>query len=138
VIKPNIPIKKPGIGRFIAILDHSRNNRRLSLAPHITRCIKKGEIHEILVSLDNTEKTESLNKFVYLGFVEFTNACVLKQGDEVKINGKPVGTLAGFEERDIPNHMNLILDSDKITQSGFRLGLKLSDKIHFSGERDGK
>ena len=115
---------------FVAILGHDHVNRGMIASPYHTRCIRQGEIHELVVVLENEEGLIDLNDAWYLGFIEFKEGCVLAKGMTAEIDGQPIGTLIGFDTTHVPNHFNILIAS-KRPQIGTSAGIKIKDQCFF-------
>ena len=48
-------------------------------------------------------------------------------GDEVKIDGEPIGNLVGFDYNHMPNHMNIVVETKSL-----KLPLKLGCVFEFT------
>jgi len=119
------------VGRLNVVLSGKLENRELSLIKQISRCVLKHEIHELILSdEDSIGPGSTVNKIAYLGFFEIVQGGVLTAGDSVYCAGRLIGTLAGFDETHMPNHLNIVIKSDT-RQSGEEQGVNLSDEIAF-------
>ena len=125
--------KTPVIGSLVCILDAELPERGLELSPFPSRAILKHEIHELILT-DETQATSgsSVNHIAYLGFFEVLQGGILLKGDELKISGKTIGYLAGFDFTHLPNHMNLVIQTDQPLQTGFARGLSCGDPVTFT------
>ena len=127
---PKFSAKVPMVGRWVAVLDHARRDRGLVLNSHSTRCIHAGEIHEFLVCRTPPgQRTGAIDAVSYLGFGEFLVAGVIALGDELWVQGQPLGEVIGFDETHMPNHQNIVIYSDN-TACGSELGLVPYDLFH--------
>jgi hypothetical protein len=97
-------------GALVKVLLHRRDERGMTLEPHASRCVREGEVHE-LVTTDHTETAPGarIDRVGFLGFAELHNAGVLDRGDEVWIGGRLVGTVHGFDACHFPNHYNILI-----------------------------
>ncbi len=120
--------KKPVVFSVSAVMGHRRNDRNLVLSKWKSRCVKAGEIHEILSAADfSGDSSQVLNNFAYLGFFEVLTGGVLEVGDNIA--GKSVsGEIIGFDEAHMPNHLNILLRC-KGDKTGEELGLVLGQKF---------
>lgn len=128
--RPQFSIKAVAKSRFFAVMNHRRDDRKLVLAEHVTRCIKRFEVHEIFIARYRHRKNP-INNIDYLGFVEFENSTVLKIGDSVKLKGEKIGNIIGFNEDHAPNHMNIVLECPGKTKTGTEFNLGLGDPLEF-------
>ena len=62
-----------------------------------------------------------------VAFIEFTQGGNIVNGDEVKIDGEPIGNLAGFDYNHMPNHMNVVIETKNL-----KLPLKLGSVFEFT------
>ncbi|GAA1973743.1 DUF6917 domain-containing protein [Amycolatopsis minnesotensis] len=118
-------------GVLVKVLRHRRTERGMSLEPHASRCVRLGEVHE-LVTTDHTETGDGarIDRVGFLGFAELGCAGVLDRGDEFLIGGRLVGTVLGFDACHFPNHYNILIATD-IPVSGEDLGLRPELPIEF-------
>lgn len=62
-------------------------------------------------------------------FFEVQEGTVIVSGDQVKIGEKILGSIAGFDETHMPNHINIIVKA-KERRTGVELGFNLDDTIN--------
>lgn len=121
--------KREILGEIIAILDVIIDNRGMKLIEPISRALIKNSICEIAIT---DEKDASPGKIVnhvgYIGFMEVKKGGVAVIKDKVYINDKLIGVIAGFDTTHAPNHITLLLKTDKIS-TGSKLNLKIGDKV---------
>lgn len=97
-------------GALVKVLLHRREERGMTLEPHASRCVREGEVHE-LVTTDHAETAPGarIDRVGFLGFAELHNAGVIDRGDEVWIGDRLVGTVHGFDACHFPNHYNILI-----------------------------
>jgi len=118
-------------GNLVVVLKGAYEDRGLELIKPISRCVKKYEIHELILSDEKDIKAGSkVNKIAYLGFVEILNGGVITIGDGLFCKGERIGFIAGFDETHMPNHLNIVISCDKRI-SGAELGCIPGDGIMF-------
>ncbi|VBB05851.1 Hypothetical protein LUCI_1062 [Lucifera butyrica] len=118
-------------GALVVVLDGRMNNRGLELIIPISRCVVKDVVHElILTDEEEASPGEQVNRIAYLGFITLENSGVLVQGDEVHMNGRMIGHLAGFDETHMPNHLNLVIRTGHLF-TGAELNAEPGMKITF-------
>lgn len=118
-------------GSIVTILRTSRDDRGLKLLRERTRCIRRFDIHELIVTDEGDPKPAGVVDHIgYLAFVEFEIGGVIAIGDIVSIDESPIGHIAGFDETHLPNHMNIVLQSQDRT-AGLARGLKLGQVVRF-------
>lgn len=115
----------------VKILVHRRDDRGMTLEPYASRCVRAGEVHE-LVTTDHEETAPGsrIDRVGFLGFAEIARAGVIDRGDEVWAGGRLIGTVLGFDACHFPNHYNLLIHTDQ-PRTGPELGLKPEDEISF-------
>jgi len=97
-------------GLLVKVLIHRRDDRGMALEPHASRCVRAGEVHE-LVTTDHAETAPGarIDRVGFLGFVELSTGGVIDRGDVVRVAGWPVGTVLGFDACHFPNHYNILI-----------------------------
>ena len=102
-------------GRLVKVLLHRRTERGMSLEPYASRCVRRGEVHE-LVTTDHRETAAGgrIDRVGFLGFVELSCGGVLDRGDEVRIGERRIGTVLGYDACHFPNHYNILITSDPV------------------------
>lgn len=110
-------------GRLVKVLLHRRDDRGMALEPHAARCVRAGEVHELVTTdHDETAPGARIDRVGFLGFVELGNAGVIDRGDTVRIGGRTVGTILGFDACHFPNHYNILIHAP-VPVTGADLGL---------------
>lgn len=119
-------------GSLVVVLDGKMDNRGLELIKPISRCIRTQDVHELILTDETSAKPGSkVDRIAYLGFFEAAQGGVLVSGDEVYVNDEPIGTLAGFDETHMPNHLNIVIYTDHL-QTGMESGAQLGMEIRFA------
>lgn len=115
--------KRAVSGVLVKVLVHRRDDRGMSLEPFASRCVRQGELHE-LVTTDHagTESGTRIDRVGFLGFVEIGTAGVVDRGDELWLGDTRVGTVLGFDACHFPNHYNILVHSERV-RTGAELGL---------------
>jgi hypothetical protein len=121
--------KRPVDGVLVKVLVHRRDDRGMSLEPCASRCVRAGEVHE-LVTTDH-HVGERIDRVGFLGFAEIANAGVIDRGDELWIGGTRVGTVLGFDACHFPNHYNILVHAATV-HTGADLDLAPEDTLRFS------
>ena len=118
-------------GVLVKVLVHRRDDRGMSLEPFASRCVRQGELHE-LVTTDHTgtEEGARIDRVGFLGFVEIATAGVVDRGDELWLGDTRVGTVLGFDACHFPNHYNILVRSDR-PRSGADLDLRPELPVRF-------
>lgn len=119
--------------RIVLVYRHKRHGRGMQLAPYWTRCVRPGDVDELVVTVrgDGSSDDPSLVEDVgYIGFVEFDRGSVVVVGDSVLLGDRPLGTLIGFDETHAPNHLNLVVEARELL-SGAELQVAVEDTVRF-------
>lgn len=117
------------VAHWIAILNHKRESRGLTLTPWQTRAVCQGDIHELLTTPERVDATHrQINQVYYLGFAEF-GAGVIAVGDRMWAeDGTLLGSVVGFDETHAPNHLNILLFSSSCVP-GVQRGLQPDERF---------
>lgn len=118
-------------GNVVKVLVHRREDRGMRLAEFTSRCVRRGEVHE-LVTTDQGEAEPGarIDRVGFLGFVEIGGAGVLDRGDRVWCGDRLVGTVLGFDTCHFPNHYNVLIAADALV-TGPDLDLRPDSTIAF-------
>ncbi len=119
--------------RLFAVLDWQVDDREMSLMPHISRAVRRGDILE-LIATDEEGKTagDSIDKIATIGFAEVAEAGLLLAGDIISIDKEEVGTVTGFDETHMPNHLNVAISVDT-RKTGKDAGYNLDAVVKIAG-----
>lgn len=129
--KSNPYAKKTDVGGPLAVvLDGKMPDRGLSLIVPISRCIKKDEVHELILTDEMAHPGSTVNNIAYLGFFTADQSGVIVEGDIVELNGKALGHLAGFDETHMPNHLNIVIRTSDL-KTGLELAANPGDRVVF-------
>ena len=119
--------KRDCLGKLAVVLDGKIADRGLQLIKPISRVLSVGDIHELIVTDEDTAGPgKEVNAIAYVGFFEVLQGTVIVAGDEVKIGKRTVGRIAGFDETHMPNHLNIVIKTEKIS-TGVEMGLELEE-----------
>ncbi|WP_265445358.1 Gfo/Idh/MocA family protein [Flexivirga meconopsidis] len=130
-LRSGMSAKAPAHARFVKLLFHRRDERGMELSEWTSRCVRSGEIHELLTTTDRPQRAgDRVDAAGFLGFAEFVEATVVERGDRVKVNDRELGTVAGFDECHHPNHYNIILDAPAVVTAE-DLDLRVGDALTF-------
>jgi hypothetical protein len=124
--------KRPVHGSLVKVLLHRRTERGMTLEPHASRCVRRGDVHE-LVTTDHreTQAGATVDRVGFLGFVELSCGGVLDRGDEVAIGGTRIGTVLGYDACHYPNHYNILIACDRLL-TGADLQLRPETPVSFT------
>ncbi|MFJ9929961.1 hypothetical protein SAMN04490357_0553 [Streptomyces misionensis] len=125
-------------GALVKVLVHRRTDRGMRLEEHAARCVRRGEVHE-LVTTDQWEPRPGarIDRVGFLGFVELECGGVIDRGDLVRIGDAVVGTVLGFDACHLPNHYNILIHAERAV-SGLDLELLPEDAVSFTQGRAGR
>jgi len=128
--------KRPCEGKLAVVLDGKIEGRKLQLIVPPSRAVLAGEIHELIVT-DEAEAApgKEVNRIAYWGFFEVTQSTVIVAGDTVWIGDRKLGTLAGFDETHMPNHLNIVVKAAE-RSTGVELNLQLEEKVIIKKEEE--
>lgn len=133
MFKKNPYVKKRDIsGSIVVVLDGQLDERNLHLIAPISRALLAGDIHELILTDEpNAGPNKKVNRIAYLGFIEVEQSGVMVTNDDVFVAGKKIGRVAGFDITHMPNHLNIVIYSDKRT-SGVEQGVELDEEFRCS------
>lgn len=118
-------------GPLVVVLNGKMENRGLELITPISRCLRTNDVHELILTDESEAKPGAkVDNIAYLGFFHVSQGGVLVSGDRVYLNERPVGILAGFDETHMPNHLNIVIRTDRL-QTGVEFAAELGMNIHF-------
>lgn len=117
---------------LVKVLTHHRADRGMRLEEHAARCVRAGEVHE-LVSTDQWDPRPGarIDRVGFLGFAELLCGGVVDRGDMVRIGDTPVGTVLGFDACHLPNHYNILIHTPRPV-SGRDLRLRPEAPVTFA------
>jgi L-arabinose 1- dehydrogenase len=124
------PDKREVEAVVVKLLHHRQTDRGMTLAHYETRCVRLGEIHELVTTDEPGGAGGRIDRVGFLGFVEVTRPGVLEVGDEVVHRGRSLGRVLGFDECHFPNHYNILVASER-TLAAEDAGLQVEDTITF-------
>ena len=105
------PIRRALESRFVGVIDNRNDGRGLSLIKAHTRVVRRYDIHELILTDEQSAAPGGIvNGVHYVGFVVFeAGVGIFAEGDCVNIGGNAIGTIAGFDESHCPNHYNVLI-----------------------------
>ncbi|ANN17224.1 hypothetical protein SD37_17290 [Amycolatopsis orientalis] len=125
--------KREITGTVVKVLVHHRDDRGMSLEPFASRCVRVGEVHELVTTNhQDTAPGARIDRVAFLGFAEIDRAGVIDRGDEVWLGDELVGTVLGFDGCHFPNHYNILIHTARPV-SGEEIGLKPEGEVRFRG-----
>ncbi|MEV0744067.1 Gfo/Idh/MocA family oxidoreductase [Streptomyces sp. NBC_01220] len=125
--------KEPVSAHLVKLLFHRRTDRGMRLSPWQSRCVRAGDVHELVTTTDRPSATgDRVDHVGFLGFAEFPSGTVIDRGDVVSGPHGPIGRVAGFDECHAPNHYNILIDTERVLTAE-DLDLHTLDTFTFSG-----
>jgi len=115
-------------GKWVAVMNFSKQDRGINLTGFRTRCLLKNEIHEFILCADDTDPNKPIDKVFYLGFGEIIEGGVVEVGDTLYLGDEVFGTVLGFDETHFPNHYNILIKTRHL-KTGLELGVKAEDEF---------
>jgi hypothetical protein len=121
--------KRPVEGEIVAVLHIEFYDRGLELIQTKSRTVKLNEIHELMIT-DEKEAAPGggADRVRAVAFFEITRSGLIVMGDNVTIEEKKLGTLAGYDVTHMPNHINVVVKAETIDEPLLRVG----DKVRFA------
>lgn len=124
------------VASLVAVMDHRRHDRALAVSDFKTRCVRRGEIHEFLLCEPPNDRG-SIDDVTYLGFAEIQTPGVIAIGDSVVVGEEQVGTIYGFDDTHMPNHMNIVLTGTSL-KNGAERGLRVTQSLYINPSSEEK
>ncbi|MBJ7600533.1 MAG: hypothetical protein DLM67_26735 [Candidatus Nephthysia bennettiae] len=119
-------------GHLVCVLGARADDRRLELTVHPSRAVRCHEIHEVLMVEDpEAAPTRTVGRVAYAGCVEIARGGMILIHDRVVVAGRDIGTVVGFDETHLPNHMNIAVLAAGELRNGEELGLEINDSVSF-------
>ena len=119
--------RRPVIGETVALLHIAFEDRGLKLIETKSRAVKKYEIHELMITDEDAAPGGGADRVRAIGFFEIIESGLIVVGDEVWIEDRLLGSLAGYDQTHMPNHLNIVVKSKTLDEPVLRVG----DKIRF-------
>ena len=100
---------------LVKVLLHSRTDRGMSLLEWASRCVRAGEVHELVVT-DQWDPAAGarIDRVGFLGFAEMECGGVVDRGDVLRIGDTEVGPVLGFDGCHFPNHYNILVHNPSL------------------------
>lgn len=116
-------------GRLVVVLRGRYQERGLNLIKPISRALNTGEVHELIITDQDAGPGDKVDPIAYLGFFAVEQPGVIVKGDDLLTGGRVLGTLVGFDETHMPNHLNIVIKGER--RDGEELCLELGDSVVF-------
>lgn len=124
-------------GLLVVVLDGKLDNRGLKLITPISRCLRTNDVHELILTDEvGAGPGAGVDRIAYLGFFAVAAGGVLVSGDKVFLGDRRIGTLAGFDETHMPNHLNIVIKTDRLA-TGVEMAAALGAEVRFEMDRKG-
>ncbi len=114
-------------GEVVAILHVSFQDRGLRLIETKSRAVKLNEIHELMITDQDAAPGGGADRVRAVAFFEVTRPGLIVAGDRVTVGAKHLGSLAGYDETHMPNHMNVVVKAQSLDEPGIMVG----DRVRF-------
>jgi hypothetical protein len=116
-------------GEIVAVLHVEFEDRGLELIQTKSRTVKLNEIHELMITDEQgAAPGGGADRVRAIAFFEITKSGLIVMGDNVSINGKKLGILAGYDMTHMPNHINVVVKTETLDEPLLRVG----DRVTFS------
>jgi hypothetical protein len=115
---------------FVKLLQHTRTERGMTLIEERSRCMRRGEIHEIVVTDTDPLPGGRIDRVGFLGFAEIVGPGVVEDGDPVELGGRSIGTVLGFDACHHPNHYNILIRTEELLTAA-TAGVELDAELAF-------
>jgi hypothetical protein len=123
--------KRTVSGVLVKVLIHRRHDRGMALEPYASRCVRHGEVHELVTTSHSaTAPGSRIDHVGFLGFAEMTCAGVIDRGDRMWVGEHLIGTVLGFDACHFPNHYNILIQADRPV-TGLDLALEPEMLVRF-------
>jgi len=121
-------------GVLVKLLHHTRVDRGMTLAPYESRCLRRGEIHELVTTDQSAGPGRTrIDRVGFLGFLEITRGGVVEVGDQMLHEGRVLGLVLGFDECHFPNHYNILITTERIL-TATEASLRVEDSVQFQNQ----
>jgi len=128
-ITPNVyGDRRPVTGETVALLHIAFEDRGLKLIETKSRTVRRYEIHELMITDEDAAPGGGADRVRAIGFFEVTESGLIVVGDEVWIEDRLLGKLAGYDQTHMPNHMNIVVKTDGLDEPVLRVGDRISFK----------
>jgi hypothetical protein len=118
------------VGQVVVVLRGVTSQRALAIEEFRSRAVRRGDVHELMITDEVTDVGITVNRVALLAFFEVTTGGVMLQNDRVTVGNRDVGRVAGFNETHMPNHLNVCLAGS--LRDGATLDLQLGDEVRIS------
>ncbi|MFH2112771.1 MAG: hypothetical protein ABIJ47_16100 [Candidatus Bathyarchaeota archaeon] len=120
--------RRPVEGEVVALLHVCFEDRGLKLIETKSRAVRLQEIHELMITDEDAAPGGGADRVRAIAFFEVNRSGLIVMGDNVSVEGRRLGSLAGFDETHMPNHMNIVVKTESLDEPAIRVG----DRVRFS------
>ncbi len=121
--------KRPVEGEVVALLHVKFEDRGLEFIQTKSRTVKLNEIHELMITDEqDAAPGGKAGRVRAIAFFEITRSGLIVVGDEVTIEGRKLGILAGYDVTHMPNHINVVVKTETLDEPVLRVG----DRVRFA------
>jgi len=121
--------KRPVEGEVVAVLHVEFEDRGLEFIQTKSRTVKLNEIHELMITDEqDAAPGGGANRVRAIAFFEITKSGLIVVGDQVTMEGRKLGTLAGYDVTHMPNHINVVVKAETLDEPILRVG----DRVRFA------
>lgn len=120
--------RRPVVGETVALLHIAFEDRGLRLIETKSRAVKRNEIHELMITDEDAAPGGGADNVRAIGFFEITESGLIVVGDDVYIEDKLLGKLAGYDTTHMPNHLNIVVKAESLNEPMLRVGDSISFK----------
>jgi hypothetical protein len=109
-------------GEVVALLHVSFQDRGLRLIEAKSRAVRLNDVHELMITDEDAAPGGGADRVRAVAFFEVTKPGLIVVGDRVTVGVKRLGTLAGYDETHMPNHINVVVKAPSLEEPGIRVG----------------
>jgi hypothetical protein len=121
--------RRPVMGEVVALLHITFEERGLELIQSRSRALRKGEIHELMVTdEEGTAPGGGADRVSAVAFFEVERGGLAVVGDAVTVSGKLLGHVTGYDMTHMPNHMNVLVKRESLETPPISVGDRLEIK----------
>ncbi len=114
--------RRPIEGVVVALIHVTFTDRGLNLIGSMSRALKRGEIHELMITDEEAKPGSRVDRVSVIAFFEVEVGGLAVYGDDVLIGDRRIGSIAGFDLTHMPNHMNIVVKAESLKPPSIRLG----------------
>ena len=121
--------RRPVMGEVVALLHITFDDRGLKLIQSRSRALRKGEVHELMVTdEEGAAPGGGADRVSAVAFFEVERGGLAVVGDAVTVAGKFLGHVAGYDMTHMPNHMNVLVKRESLETPPISVGDRLEIK----------